>query len=144
MMQETAELERQIEKEEALLSDAERQFQKEQRTLEAEHIIHLAQTKEKNTWHIFNKKRLTSFNHLYQQALLFAEKYSINIQIESNSRIGKIKLSAPFIHYGVFSSERDKQVLIELISCSDSFMMQADNNMIRLIFDYELTTVVEK
>lgn len=144
MLQEIEELELEIAQEEALLTESERKLHEQQRTLEAEHIIQLAQAKEKNTWHIYNKKRKESFDHLYKQVLLFAEKYSINILIESNDRIGKIKLSAPFIHYGVFSSAQDKQILLELISHSDSFMMHADSNMLQLVFDYELTTIIQK
>lgn len=144
MMQESDEIEAEIALEESLLSDEERKLQKEKSTQEAQNIINLANEKMRRIWHIHDKQKVKVFTALYELALKFAESNHMNILIETDITVGRIKLYTPFVHFGVFSTPFDKTSLISLIENADSYMIHSENNMLQLNFDFHLTTPLEK
>ena len=120
MIQESENLEAEIQYEKSLLSDEELKKQTEQRMLEAQHIIDLANAKMQKTKHIQNKKKMDQFHSLYKIALTFAENNHMNILIETDTTTGRIKIHAPFVHFGVLTPNTDKDMLLALIECADS------------------------
>ena len=76
--------------------------------------------------------------------MVFAEDNHMNITVETDSTTGRIKLRAPFLHFGVLTPNEDKEVIIILIETSDSFMIQSEDGLLRMDFDYSLTTAIEK
>lgn len=144
MVQDTKKIQYDIKQEQARLSDAALKMAEEQCAMEAQQIINLANEKLRHTWHIHNKEKVNAFHALYERALLFAEENFMNIQIETDAISGRIKLFTPFIHHGVLTSDYNKDTLLALIAGADSFMMQCENDMLRLDFDYNLTTTIEK
>ncbi len=144
MMQESDKIEAEIEYEQSLLTDVELKHQEEQRAIEAQHIIDLVNEKRLRTWHIHDKQKVNEFTMLYELAIKFAQANHMNILVETDTTTGRIKLYTPFVHFGVFSTHVDKTILISLIEKADSFMMDSENNMLRLDFDFRLTIPIEK
>ena len=144
MMQESDEIEAEIELEESLLSDEERYLQKVKSSQEAQNIINLANEKMRHTWHVRNARNVEAFNIIYDRVLEFAEANYMNVLIETDSTTGKIRLTTPFIHSELLSTKEDKKVLMALIEISDDFMFEAENGLLRLDFYFNLTTPVEK
>lgn len=74
----------------------------------------------------------------------FAEENHINILIETESTIGKIRLTTPFLHSELLRNINDRNLLSALINTANSFMIQSQNDLLQLDFDFRLTTPIEK
>lgn len=144
MMQESDEIEAEIALEESLLSEEDRNLLKEKRSREAQHIIELANEKMRRTWHIHDPQKTETFNQIRSIAMEFAKDNHMNISVEADSTTGRIKLKTPFLHFGVLTPNDDKEVILALIESADSFMVQAEDGLLRMDFDYTLTTSIEK
>lgn len=132
-----------IDLENALRSKEEQKKQEDQLSKEAEQIIQRANKKKQHTWHIHEQDKVDAFYVLYEQALLFAERNAVNIQIEMTSKTGRITLATPFLYDGFLPSVSNKPILLKLITYADSFIMNARDDMMEFDFYYNFTTTVE-
>lgn len=143
MMKESEEIEAEIALEESQLSEKERNLQREKNYQEAQNIINLASEKKRRTWHVHNTRNVETFTIIYNRVLEFAEENFMNILIETDTTIGKIRLTAPFVHSELLRNRGDKTVLTALIETSDDFMFESKNDLLRMDFYFNLTTPVE-
>ena len=144
MMQESEKIEAEVAYEESLLSEEERILQKEKRSREAQHIMKLANEQMRQTWHVHNARSIQAFTIIYNRALEFAEENFMNILIESDSTTGKIRLTTPFVHSELLKTHGDIKVLTALIENADDFMIESENNLLKLDFYFNLTTAVRR
>ena len=143
MMQECDKIEAGIALEESLLSEEERNLQKEKDHQEAQNIINRANEKKRRTWHVHNSRNVETFTIIYNRVLEFAEENFMNILIETDTTSGKIQLTGPFVYSELLRNRGDRTVLTALIETSDDFMFESKNGLLRMDFYFYLTTPVE-
>lgn len=137
-------IKREIEEEEAAMTDEERAKQAAENEAEADAIIQSVEEKRRNSYQVINGERLKWFTRLSDCVLQMAEITMLDVVIKTEGTHGKIELRTDYLVLNESCPSDVGETFAVLIKTADDLYMKADGEDVVIECFFNLVDEISK
>lgn len=141
--QEYLEMEKELQSQEAALTDEEREQKALQMKHDATQMFRKIEEKNRHIQYIPNAKKIANFQKLSALALALAQNTEQNILIENKERNGHIKMTSGGLIINSFCPPDTNKVFTLLLSEADDMWIGSKNNLLEIDLWFELCDEID-